>query len=172
MIEEFLWNVLDFFSYVNDTWWFRVIKVILALYLAVLFVNIVLVGIMDNFFTQARKGFKGYRSSPLSKGRVHRRWKKIEKRLGRADSAQWKIAILEADTFADDYLGRDRYKGDNVAEKLAGVEKKHFSNIDLIKDAHTVRNKIIHDDQLVISQEEAHKVIADYKTVMEDMDIL
>ena len=96
-------------------------------------------------------------------------WEKIISYLERGSEAEWRMAILEADTLLDDLLSELKYPGDGVGDKLKLVEPSHMRNLDAAWEAHKIRNRIAHDgSKFPITYREARRVISLYEQVFRE----
>jgi hypothetical protein len=97
------------------------------------------------------------------------RWRRILEQ-SRSDLEQnWRLAILEADIMLSELLDMLGYKGETMADKMRGIDRANFNTIDLAWEAHKIRNKIAHEgDAHLLSQREAHRVIALYERVFKE----
>ena len=89
------------------------------------------------------------------------KWEKIEKKFKSGVEANYKLAILEADSFYDETL------------KTLGFEKeRNLSNIDEIKKAKRVKARIIDDSGYVLIEEEARNTLDAYKKGLEELGVM
>jgi len=113
----------------------------------------------------------------LGRGRVSRRrslkaWKQIQERLKSPDQNNWKMAILEADHILNEILKMSGYLGDNLGEKLDILTPAQLANIEDIKQAHSVRDKIAHDPADEIKRKKVDEVIAIYKESFRQLNLI
>lgn len=98
------------------------------------------------------------------------RWLEIEKRLESENPADWKIAIIEADSIIDDIVQRIGYKGENLGERLKNIEPSDFDNLQNVWEAHKVRNRIVHEaEKFELTKEEARAVLEKYKKALREL---
>jgi hypothetical protein len=97
------------------------------------------------------------------------RWQKVLELMDSPTEADWRVAILNADTMLDDMLGAMRYHGESVGEKLKLVERSDFKTLDDAWEAHKTRNKIAHEGgTLTLSKIDAERTINRFKRVFEE----
>ena len=153
-------------NFYNSTF-FSVIKFLLGIYTVIIFVDIVLLlyqrGLSANV-RDARLGMNVPRElvKKKPKERLRQKWENIKKRLGTEDSSQYKIAIIEADDLIIDLITRMAYPGENTAERLANINPGQIENIEDIRKAHLVRNRIVHDGGFAVTKEQAEETLAIY----------
>ena len=100
------------------------------------------------------------------------RWKEIKTHLSSDSLAQWKIAILEADSLLDDILIRIGYPGENMGERLKSIEPSDFNSLQDVWEAHKTRNRIAHESGVVITKGEAERVIAKFEKALKELKYL
>ncbi len=90
-------------------------------------------------------------------------WQIILDHLDSLNQAEWKLAIIEADSILDEILKEVGYVGETLADKL-----KSAGDGDVIQqawEAHKVRNMIAHEGGSEITHREAKRVIGLYENV-------
>ncbi len=101
------------------------------------------------------------------------RWLAVLKHLDTDSQAEWKAAILEADIILDEMTVKMGYHGENLGERLKGVEKSDFLTIDQAWEAHKVRNIIAHQgSDYILTKREAKRVIDLYRQVFEEFKFI
>ena len=154
---------------------FLTIKILLGIYSLVLFVDIVLLlwqrGLSGNF----REGIYGMdvpRAIVGKKKQTRDKWSEIRKKVELGGPIDFKVAIIEADDFIDGIVEGLGYSGDNFGERLDGIPEEHIANVAGMKQAHQVRNKIIHDDNFVLSQADALGVLSQYEEFLRNFQVI
>lgn len=152
--------------------WFLVFKFFAGIYTFVLFVDLVLLLFLRGLKTDIRVGLKGAQVPTGSKGKFMKKWSEILTRMESGNISQFKAAILEADSIIDDVLRKIGYAGENMTERLASVSEIQIENIHDLRRAHEIRNKIIQDENYVISTEEAKEVLGIYENYLKEIELL
>ncbi|MCC6290815.1 hypothetical protein IT398_01985 [Candidatus Nomurabacteria bacterium] len=96
------------------------------------------------------------------------RWEKVLKYLESENPAEWKLAIIEADTMLDDLVKSLKPVGENLGERLKSIEPSDFLTIQEAWDAHKVRNRIAHESDFQLSRHETSRVIGLFRQVFEE----
>ena len=97
------------------------------------------------------------------------RWRKVLTYIFSPNSADWKLAIIEADSMLEALLSELGFQGENLGEKLKGATKDSFRPLSSAWEVHTVRNKIAHEGLgYDISQQEAKRLIAIYEQIFRE----
>lgn len=99
-------------------------------------------------------------------------WLKIKARLETGMESEYKLAVIEADSMLDDILKRMGYGGEALGEKLGKLTAISLPNLEEVKEAHKIRNNIVHDPDYRLSLDEARRVISIYEKVLTDLQAL
>ena len=155
---------------------FLVIKILLGIYVVVLFLDIILLIIQRNAVANVREGFSiGMNIPPeltIKKKKLKDRWKKIREKLKNKNEAEYKLAIIEADDLIGDLIEKLGFKGENMGERLDNIPAGQLDNVEDLQTAHQTRNRIIHDDNLQFSKEEAQKTLELYEKFLDYFEVL
>ena len=101
------------------------------------------------------------------------KWESVVQHIISNNPAQWKLAIIEADTMLDEMLIRMQYKGENLGERLKADEAPDFTTINSAWEAHKVRNKIAHEgSDFVLTKENAERTIGLYEEVFSEFNYI
>lgn len=105
------------------------------------------------------------RAAAASEGSTHNpRWEQVLAYLHSANSSDWKLAIIEADSMLDDLMDTLGFKGENLGDKLTGADRDKFPDLTAAWEAHTVRNKIAHEGSAFsLSEHEARRLVSAYQ---------
>jgi len=153
-----------------NLWWLQIIAVIL---IGLFTWGIVYIINNTSYFEVKREQFldtlgKGH----VSKRRTLRGWKQIQKRMASEESNQWKLAILEADHILNEILKMSGYLGSRLDEKLELITAAQLANVNDVKNANAVRNKITKDPAYELSKGEADEVIQIYKQAFKELNLI
>ena len=86
--------------------------------------------------------------------------------------SEYKLAIIEADSILDEILKRMGYMGDSLGERLEKLTSASLPSLDEVKDAHKVRNNIVHDPDYKMTLDEARITIASFEKALVDLQAL
>jgi hypothetical protein len=101
------------------------------------------------------------------------KWDKVLELLNSDIPANWRSAVLEADTMLDSLLNVQGYRGENIGEKMKGIEKSDFTTLDYAWEAHKARNKIAHEgSDFLLTQREARRIINLYSRVFQEFEYI
>ncbi|MDD2766579.1 MAG: hypothetical protein PHH40_02300 [Candidatus Moranbacteria bacterium] len=149
----------------------KAIKFFLFVYVVVLFADVVMLLILRGVSGDIKKTLFGTTRPLISKSKSIIRWEKILARLGDANPSQYKVAVLEADAFAEEIVSGMGYTGETMADKLASVHPGQIENRERLIDAHQIRNRIIHEADFVMSREEAKSCLESYEAFFREMEL-
>lgn len=112
--------------------------------------------------------FSTYR--PYGIRKIEREWKIITARLDTGLESEYKLAVIEADNIMDDTFKKMGYGGETLGEKLDKLTSATLPNIEEIREAHLIRNNIIHDPDYRLSLDDARKVLEIYEKAFRDLE--
>lgn len=97
------------------------------------------------------------------------KWQKVLDHVNSPNSADWRLAILEADIMLDEMLDKMGYHGVTIGDKLKSVEASDFSTLQQAWEAHKIRNSIAHEgSDFVLTKPEAERVVRLFQKVFEE----
>ncbi len=149
----------------------KVVKVFLFVYVVVLFADIVMLLILRGISGNVRTALYGTVRPIISKSQAIVRFEKILDRLKGTNPSQYKVAILEADVFAEELLLGMDYKGKTMGEKLENIQNGQIETKEKLVEAHTIRNRIIHEPDFMLTKEEAEHWIGNYRAFFDEMEL-
>jgi hypothetical protein len=155
-----------------DSAFFGVIKFILIVYTIVLVIDIVLVIILKGFGEDIRVLLKGMNVPAVPKGRMMKKWNAIREHLETDNVSQFKVAVLEADNLIDRILEKMGYKGKNMSERLDKIKPGQLEYLEEIREAHKIRNQIIHEKDFMINRKKTEEVLATYEKLLRNLEFL
>lgn len=98
-----------------------------------------------------------------------KKWKQLQDRC--ADSEQWAIAIIEADTLLDEALKKKRFKGGSMGERLVEAQKL-FTNNDAVWYGHKLRTKLDANPEMPLRKEDVQKALLGLRQALKDIGAL
>ncbi|NTU67177.1 MAG: hypothetical protein HGB08_04640 [Candidatus Moranbacteria bacterium] len=165
-ITDIVFSAGWFFDQLLSSFTFSLIKFILGIYAIVLLVDIVLMLIQRGVVNDFRETLYGMNIPDefiKKDSQFKKKWDGIKARISSGNESEYKVAIIEADNIIDDIITRMGYKGENLGEKLDGINPGQIENIEQLKEAHGMRNRIIHDESLSVSKDETEEIIGHFE---------
>ena len=176
---------MDIFSILNsliqwiasfyDSAFFAVIKFLLGIYAVVVLADIVLLLIQRGLGGDIRDTLLGMNVPPeltTKRKSLAKKWEKIREKMKTDSESTWKVAIIEADNIIDDLIARMKYSGENMGERLAGINPGQIENIEELRHAHETRNRIIHEDDFKLTRELADETMGYYENFLRYFEVL
>jgi len=126
----------------------------------------------------ARKTLEGLHSSPKiddkvdMKGKMGGYWVEVGKHLGGTSPADWKLAVIEADSILDRLLVDLGFEGETLGERLKSVKREEMATLNDAWEAHKVRNRIAHEVSYNLTQLDAKKTISQFERVFREFDYI
>ncbi len=154
---------------------FAVLKFLAGIYVSVLIVDVILLLFQRGLAGDIRDTFIGMNvpaEITTRKKQLIKKWDKIRLKAQDENESVRKVAIIEADNIIDDLIKRMGYPGENMKERLEGIIPGQLENIEELKQAHKVRNKIIHNQDFAVSIQEAQKILSYYEKFLEYCEVL
>lgn len=93
------------------------------------------------------------------------RWNVVVSRMQSPEEAQWKLAIIEADTLVDYTIQQMGVQGETMGERMKNLNRSSFPLLDSAWKAHRVRNYIAHDPSYQVSAQTAARVFDLYRRI-------
>ena len=150
-------------------------KILAGVYVLILLTDIVLLlfqrGLGANL-RQMRYGVNMPSELVNKRDKTKERWEKIIKRLESENVSEYKVAIIEADAMIDDLLKKMGYSGDNMGDRLAAIPSGQVAELDEIKAAHEIRNRVIHEEDFKVDKKFAHDVLEKYAHILHHFEVL
>lgn len=95
----------------------------------------------------------------------------IDAYMATPDQAQWRLAILEADSMLADLLKTLPIAGIDVGEKLTNADRKNFRSLEDAWEAHKIRNRIAHEgSDFILTEHLAKQTITKFKNVFAEFE--
>ncbi|MEK7071456.1 MAG: hypothetical protein AAB943_00800 [Patescibacteria group bacterium] len=96
-------------------------------------------------------------------------WNNILVHLFSANTNDWKLAIMEADSMLEILMDQLGFKGKNLGERLKSADRDKFPQLTVAWEVHTVRNRIAHEGaSFELTLHEAKRVIALYEQIFRE----
>lgn len=157
------------------SFFFSVVKFLLGIYSIIVFVDIILLLVHRGVSGNLRETLTGMnipKELTSKKKKTRAMWAKIRQRLESVNEAEYKLAVIEADDIIDELVKGLGYKGDNFGERLDNIPDAQIENIEGMKQAHEMRNRIIHDENLVVTREDADGTLSHYEEFLRSFQVL
>lgn len=106
-------------------------------------------------------------SSPLGS-----RWEEIQRHLNSNKEAEWKFAVIEADSLVDSVLKASGYPGDTMGDRLKNIDKSQIVSLDGLWEAHKIRNRLAHESSYFLRYGEAKRAVQLYEKTLRELNAL
>ena len=100
------------------------------------------------------------------------RWDEIQRHLSSTKEAEWKFAVIEADSLVDYILKSSGYPGDTMGERLKNIDKTQIVTLDGLWEAHKIRNRLAHDMNYFLRYGEAKRAVQLYEKTLKELQAL
>ncbi len=105
-------------------------------------------------------------------GKVEKKWLVITKRLETPNAADWKLAVIEAESLIEEILARMGFSGESFGDRLKKMDKSQLPSLNDLTQAHQIRQNIIHDPDYRLEIDQVVKTIAIYERALKELDAL
>ncbi len=106
-------------------------------------------------------------SSPLGS-----KWEEIQRHLNSTKEAEWKFAVIEADSLVDHILRSSGYPGETMGDRLKNIDKAQIVTLDSLWEAHKIRNRLAHDPSYFLRYGEAKRAVQLYESTLKELNAL
>ncbi|MGI6104068.1 MAG: hypothetical protein ACOYB5_01995 [Patescibacteria group bacterium] len=172
-LENFIYSIINWFVWFYNSPYMIVVKIFVGIYLAVLLINIIFLLVLRDIPQHLRIGIRGMDIPAATKSKMRKRWEKVKSLLESNNASQYKLAIIEADSIADEILSGIGYTGANMGEKLDKINKKDLDdNLESLRGAHQIRNRIVHEADFEVDYRMARTVIGVYENFLRYLEFL
>ncbi|HUZ93039.1 MAG TPA: hypothetical protein VNG29_03540 [Candidatus Paceibacterota bacterium] len=108
----------------------------------------------------------------LPKERSKKTWQKVQRHLFAGDDANLKLALLEADKVLDDALRHAGIRGNNLGDRLKGLDEAKLPNLQQVWEAHKLRNRLVHESDFKLNRDTAERALAIYEEAFKKLGLL
>ncbi|HHE76564.1 MAG TPA: hypothetical protein ENL27_01110 [Candidatus Parcubacteria bacterium] len=108
---------------------------------------------------------------PRAAKKAFKRWAKITKKLDSNKESDYKLAVIEADSLLEEILEKIGYKGETLKDRLDQLDEEILPNIKEVREAHQVRNDIVHDPDYRLGLDQASKILAVYEEAFRKLEL-
>ncbi len=172
---DILNSIIAGISAIYNSAFFSVVEFLLGIYAVVLLADIILLLVQRGLSGDVRDtklGMDVPAEMITKKGKLRKKWDKITANLQSNNESLWKVAVIEGDNIIEDLIRRMKYKGENMTELLDGINPGQIDNIEELRHAHTVRNRIIHEEDFKLDKSQAEEIIGYYENFLKYFEIL
>ena len=90
---------------------------------------------------------------------------RAQEKITRGKKIDYKLAILDIDRMLNQELEKRGIKGRNLYEKLDNLDERIIENIEELREAREIVNKMLREEKEV-EREEAERILAVYKKAL------
>lgn len=155
----------------EESWFVAVLKFLALVYTLVLIANVILIMVLTDIKASVRENITGTHRPTGSRNKYIKRWETILSRLESANPSQYKVAILEADVFAEEVLEALGYHGSNMKERLEAMRDYDLETKGELVTGHAVRNRIIQESAFEPTREEAEATLRHFSNFFKEADL-
>lgn len=170
-MDPFVLLFTSLLTFWEESWFIAVLKFIVLIYTIVIIIDVILILMLTDIKASMRENLTGGHRPTGSRGKYIKRWETILSRLESDNPSQYKVAILEADVFAEEILNSLGYHGSNMKERLDHMKDYDIETKDELVTAHAVRNRIIQESHFEPTREEAEATLRHFSNFFKEADL-
>ncbi len=170
-MDPFVVLLNSLITFWNESWFIAVLKFIVLVYTLVLIVDVILILMLTDIKGSVRENLTGGHRPTGPRIKYIRRWETILSRLESNNPSQYKVAILEADVFAEEVLKTLGYHGANMRERLDNMKDYDVETKGELVTGHAVRNRIINEPTFEPTREEAEATLRHFANFFKEADL-
>lgn len=167
-------NIISYLISPSFSGWLLIFKILFIVFGLILIGFIIFVLVKTTWLRRLilwdLQEFLTYR--PYGVLRIAKQWAKTLARLETGMESEYKLAVIEADSLLYEILNKMGFSGETLGEKLDKLTTVSLPNLEDIREAHKIRNNIVHDPDYRLSLEEARKILAIYEKALSDLQAL
>lgn len=101
------------------------------------------------------------------------RWSTVLSHAHSANSADWRLSIMEADILLEETLRANGFPGEGVGDMLKSAKPGDFQTLDAAWEAHKIRNRIAHSgSSFELNERETLRVIGLFESVFKEFKVI
>jgi CYTH domain-containing protein len=105
--------------------------------------------------------------------RENPRWLQVQEYINSQNQAEWRMAVIEADTILEEMVNKFGTPGENLGEKLKNTEPSDFLTLQNAWEGHKVRNRIAHEGAAYnLTYKEARQAIDNFEQVFREFEYI
>ena len=120
------------------------------------------------FFEDASE-FVKFKSHETSK--FLKEWKKILKKQESGSEAEYKLAIIEADSLLDEVLKRMGHTEETIEEKIKTILSSEIKNIEELKEARKTRSSVVYDPDYELALGKTKETLKIYEEALKNLRV-
>lgn len=155
----------------EESWFLAALKFLALIYILVIIADVLLILMLTDIKSSVRENITGGRRPAGYRAKYIRRWETILSRLDSDNPSQYKVAILEADVFAEEVLEILGYHGANMKERLEQMKDYDVETKGDLITGHAVRNRIINEPAFEPTREEAEATLRHFSNFFKETDL-
>ncbi len=109
---------------------------------------------------------------PYGVRNISREWREIRKRLERESDSEYKLAVIDSDAILADILDKMGFSGNSLGEQLDQITDVTLPSLAKVREAHAVRNNIVHDPDFRLGLEQARGALSIYEQAFKELEAL
>ncbi|MFY9462346.1 MAG: hypothetical protein WAP51_04050 [Candidatus Sungiibacteriota bacterium] len=173
MFNDFYNSFYDYFATYNWPYflfWARIISGAIAIGLIAAIAAIVRkLAVYNRPLRHEKTSVEG---APVKRRRQQEPWLAILKKLESENPSDWNLAVMQADSIADNILKEMGLGGETMGERMKALDKSRLATLDDLWEAHRIRNEIAHSPEKSVTKHRAVYAVSLFEEVLKELGYL
>ncbi|MCA9363996.1 hypothetical protein KC727_02145 [Candidatus Kaiserbacteria bacterium] len=101
---------------------------------------------------------------------TQKKWNALRGRIDKNPTPDaFRLAVTEADALVDQVLKKAGFQGEHMADRLSKILSADVPSIELLWDAHRLRNRLVHTPGSSLSVREGEKALQSYEKFLKEL---
>ncbi len=169
-------SVHSFFSFLYEGWigglasWLRLIAGILS---SAFFAGIIVTAFKFRQVSKPRIRMpEVVIPSAPSPNLIRGPWQDVMKKIQSSYPSDWNFAVIQADSIFDSVLKDMGLSGVTLGDRLKQLDFAKLHSLNDVWEAHKIRNRIAHETDRVLSQEQASRAVSLFEKALKELEYL
>lgn len=99
-------------------------------------------------------------------------WGEVQKKVESTYPSDWNLAVINADSVFDNVLKEMGLGGTTLGDRLKQLDFSKLRSLNDVWEAHKTRNRIAHETDRVITNEEAKRAVSLFEKALRELEYL
>ena len=103
---------------------------------------------------------------------ARKRWDEIMQRFALGSESDFRLAVVEADSLVEEVFKKIGFDGETLGDRIQAISEHELHSISGLKEAHGLRNRLVHTPGFKVSRSEAELALSRYEDVLEELEVI
>ncbi|MDP3954103.1 MAG: hypothetical protein Q8Q06_01635 [bacterium] len=168
---QFIGNTIDYFrnfDYVNALSITKIIAIVITfIFIAIL--GYIFYRVQGLIKMRAKQAAESLNPPASAVSAYDARWEEIKNHANSFNTAEWKLAVIEADKLVDTALKAAGFPGETMGEMLTLIKSEQLPEIGNLWEAHKLRNLLVHDPSYEMRHNDAIAAVEVFERIIREV---